>query len=264
MKITTMFSILLLFISFEIVASDLNVIKYGYGLRGRDSSEYEKLVIHPLDYQINDSVFNFQGGSKNNKFNVSIALSVEQENSSVIGIVNIKNLGSEIFYIKYIDPSLRITTGNIMLDYLGALVDYGGDFEKSEWTEFPPGKELLLTIIINNNYEFFADKKYYDFVTSKYEIVNDKWFLEHDIYELLFSSINLGAYDCDLVDNPRYIYLKRFICVNYHYYEGEIKNMFNRFNFDGISKDNQLFIKSNQVNIEVNGSKLKSLYDRNN
>jgi hypothetical protein len=250
-------------ISFKLIASDLTVIKYGYGLRGRDSSKYEKIAIHSFDYDpINNSIFSLQNILRNNKFNASVVLSVTQKDSNVIATVNIKNSGSETFYIKYIEPGPLITTGNILLDYLGPLIDYRGDFEKQEWVEFLPGKVLSSTSIVNHDHEFFPSKIYYNLVTEEYILVNDKWFLERGIYSYLFSILDMGIYDCDLNDNPIYVYLERFLCTSHYYKDNEIQSLFNRLNFDGINKDNMFTIRSNQVNVEIDGSKVKSLYEK--
>ncbi|KFC83331.1 hypothetical protein GBAG_0770 [Buttiauxella agrestis ATCC 33320] len=40
-----------------------------------------------------------------------------------------------------------------------------------------------------------------------------------------------------------------------------MKNIFYMVNFDGINNDNEINIMSNQVSVEIDGRKIKSLFD---
>ncbi|RJT18785.1 hypothetical protein [Buttiauxella izardii] len=274
---------LFFFISFQSIAGDLTVMKYGYGKRGLVGTEYERAEIHLLsEKSYRHSIFDSKKNYSDSQFNTSVGLSIAQKYHDILATVTIKNSGDEIFYIRDVEFPLYlsseelnkhgvskslscgaqffVTTGNIELDYLGSMCDYGGNFDKEDWAEFPPGKEFSYTVIINDDFEFFPGKKYYNIGTTEFSLVNDKWFLERDMYIYMFAIFDMKIYDCYLTDEPTYVYNYSRLCGGYQYKEDGMKDIFYMVAFDGVNKDNEITIMSNQVSVEIDGSKVKSLF----
>lgn len=271
-------------LSFQLVAGDLTVMKYGYGKRGFNGTDYEKAEVHFLNEKYDEyTVFDFKKIYKNTKFNADIGLSIEQKNNDVLATVTIKNLGTKTFYIRKIEFPLYlssekpnkhgvaksmscgsgffVTTSNILLDYLGSMCDYGGNFDKEDWAEFQAGETFSYTVMLNDSFEFFHDKKNYEIGTAEYNLVNDEWFLDRDIYNYLFSIFDVELYDCYLKGNVKYIYKKNKICQRYYFRDKGMEKTFDMISFDGINNDNEINIMSNQVSVGIDGRKIKSLFD---
>jgi len=267
-----------------LVAGDLTVMKYGYGKRGFNGKEYEKAEVHLLNERFDENtIFDFKKAYKNKKFNADVGLSIAQKNNDILAMVTIKNLGAETFYIRKIEfpryllskktnkhgiaksmlcgSGFFVTTSNILLDYLGSICDYGGNFDKEYWAEFQPGETFSYTVILNDNFEFFPDKKHYEIGTAGYNLVNDEWFVDRDIYNYLFTIIDMEIYDCYLTGETVYAYKYSRLCGGYQYKEEGMKNIFYLVDFDGINNDNEINIMSNQVSVEIDGRKVNSLFD---
>lgn len=265
------------------VAGDLTVVKYGYGLKGRGGVKYEDIVTHPIS-DTDDPYFPsyFAIDDNNKQFNASIKLSITQKDNEYWATVTINNSGEKSFYIRSLEfPSIPpsqtknknltfmlcgrnfiITAGNILLDYLGGVCDYRGDFEKSEWTEFTPKTALSYTVILNDNSKFLPDKRNYNVGTTEYNLVNDDWFLSRSIHYYFFSILDMNQSNCHISDEERYIFPERYVCNYYYYDENDIKHILDRFDYTGVNKNNEFSIRSNLVNIEIDGRNAKSFYDK--
>ncbi|SUW65139.1 Uncharacterised protein [Buttiauxella agrestis] len=85
-------------LSFQLVAGDLTVMKYGYGKRGFNGTEYEKAEVHFLTEKHDEyTVFDFKKLYKNKKFNADVGLSIEQKNEDVLATVTIKISALKLF-----------------------------------------------------------------------------------------------------------------------------------------------------------------------
>lgn len=270
--------------SLHLVAGDLTVMEYGYGKREWIDNKYNSAEIHPLFTRYPPySIFDIHQLRNDDQFNASIKVTVTTENNNVLALVNIKNSGLSSFYIRKIafpiilssatydknrniasqlcSMSIFVTTGSTVLDYLGGRCNYGGNFEKEDWVEFTPGMTFTHTVILNDNFEFFPDRRYYNVGTSDYDMVNEKWFLDRSIYDHFFSILEINQYECHLTNDIQYIFLKEDICDVYYGARTNIKKLFYRLHFTGINEHNEFTLRSRQVNLEIDGSKIKSLYD---
>lgn len=203
--------ILITLFSFQSMAGDLTIVENGYGKRGWDVTKYENIKVHPLSkYYGHYFTSDFKRLDGSSKFNASVNLSIKKEKKNILAVVSIKNLGGKSFFIREIEfpssfaslkhnentisiscrMSFYITTGNIILDYIGALCDYMGNNDKEDWTEFSPGVERSYTVVLNDSFEFIPGKKYYNIGTTEYNVVNDDWFLERSMYSYFFDPVN--------------------------------------------------------------------------
>ncbi|HKM97930.1 MAG TPA: hypothetical protein VJY99_14725 [Buttiauxella sp.] len=277
-------AILFTFLIFPLlsIAGDLTIVKYGYGLKGRGEIKYEDIVVHPIYFTKNPYYPSSFQVDNNRKFNTSIKLAIQRKGKESWATVTIKNLGAKSFYIRGLEfPSIPpnqiknknltfmlcgrnfiITTGNILLDYLGGVCDYRGDFVKSEWTKFAPNVSLSYTVILNDNSKFFSDKTRYNIGTTEYGLVNDDWFIERSIFDYFFSILDMNPSNCHISDGKRYIFPEDRICNYYFYDKKDIKYIFDQFNFTGVNKENEFSIRSNLVSVEIDGSNAKSFYDK--
>ncbi|WP_330985860.1 MULTISPECIES: hypothetical protein [Enterobacterales] len=277
--------------SVELFASELTLLKYNYGRRELLlDSTFKPGYIYPLEERRDGSEFVGWYLSTSNSENtrikkehfISIDLSIKKEQNNIVAITNIQNSGRDSFFItntsfphEDINPdgsktstlfwsSVLITTDNIMLKYLGGSPNFGGlSLDRDDWTEIKPNKMLSFVTVLNDNFEFLIDKRRYDIVTSDYWMVKENWFIQRSINDLIFSILNMDAAKvCPLTRDVFYIYKTERLCGTYFDDYAGIQSMLNYAGITGENHDNEISIRSEPVTIEIDGSKIKSLYDK--
>lgn len=277
-------------ISFPSMSSSLTVLKYNYGRReSLDNSKYMPGTIYLIDDRIYPWVFigaylrtsNIENRSIKNKHDITLDLSVKQIDGDVLATINILNNGKESFFIEnsffphtYTHEdgsttselswsSVLINTDNIMLHFFGNTCCGGISEDQRDWTEIKSDKALSFITVLNDNFEFLTDKRRYEIVSSNYWMVKDDWFTERSIWQSLFSIFNMTmAQVCPVASEVFYVYKEERICKsNFNTYIG-IRELLDRVGIDGSNSDNELFIRSEPVTIEIDGSKIRSLFTR--
>ncbi|WBM70831.1 hypothetical protein OH773_00755 [Buttiauxella sp. WJP83] len=277
-------------ISFPSMSSSLTVLKYNYGRReSLDNSKYMPGTIYLIDDRIYPWVFigaysptsDIENRSIKNKQNISLDLSVKQIDGDVLATVNIFNHGKESFFIKNLSfpyththedgsttsdlswPSVIINTDNIMLHFFGNTCCGGISEDQRDWTEIKPDKVNSFTTVLNDSFDFLTDKRRYEIVTSNYVMVKENWFTERSIWQSLFPILNMTiAQVCPVTRKVFYVYKEGRICEsNFNTYTG-VRKLLDRVGINGRNKDNELSIRSEPVTIEIDGSKVRSLFTR--
>lgn len=256
-------------VSFQTAANDLIIIKHEYGKRGWDGTKYEKASIYPLsDKYFHYSASDIENISTKKNLNITLDLFIKKKQNSILSTVIFKNHGDKSIFIPEISFSalsmnFLITTGNIMLGYLGGRFDYRGDFERTDWIEVLPGEMISLTQVLNDNYEFLPGKRFYSISSLEYTVVNEKWFTDRSIYNRFISITAPKINDCHIKKNTSYVLEKRWMCI----LDVKDKNVFPRdllekFGFHNVNDDSSFRIRTNQVFVEIDGDKVRSFYER--
>ena len=98
--------------------------------------------------------------------------------------------------------------------------------------------------------------------TVEFTLVNSNWFLEQHIYDLFFAIVDERHYkQCKNTSGivRKYIYKSWQLCETYRGRWSPLQELMNRFHYEG-GGENIFQIRTNQVNININGDKIKSLY----
>lgn len=268
---------------FQSCANDFSLLKYTYGQREKDGWIFlpGRLVSTKsggLWAIANSSVSESTGNNKD----VSMTLAIEVIGGDILAHVKINNESEISYYVQGLSipwdvsssdgtktsvlcwSSFQIISNNIKLSFLGSICDSGSNLDKSEWYEIEPHKSLAFTTSLNDNYEFLTDKRVYEIVTSRYTLVNDNWFIQRSINDLIFSIFNMDAAKiCPVTRKIYYGYRKEDICETYFNDVDGIMFLLYSVGITGENHDNEISIRSEPVTIEIEGSKIKSLYDRN-
>ncbi|WP_163351179.1 hypothetical protein [Klebsiella aerogenes] len=182
-----------LLLSLPAKSNDLTVMKYEYGMREWDGHKYDKGIVYSLPtYHTRYIISDIENINIKNNLNVTLDLSIKEEQRVILATVRFKNDGASSLFIpkrsfSSLSRNFLITTDNIMLKYLGGRFDYGGDFERDDWIEVPPKKMASFTQILNENYEFLPGKRLYNIGSLEYTVVNEGWFIDKSIYNKLIS-----------------------------------------------------------------------------
>ena len=271
--------ILIIFVSLQPMANDLVMMKYGYGIQRWNGKEYEKSEIHPL---ATDVVYYYTTSENENKAikinrGIDVSISVQQNGHDIIATSTLHNTSRKSYFISEISlpgtllekpydkspptnldicsMSFLITVDNIMLDYLGGICDYRGNFYKQDWFEIPPQTKFTFAIKLNGNFKFLPGDSYYNIITNEYRVVSDEWFVENSINDLMFSIFSAAASHCQ--SKVYYIYKYNSTCIVSYYDESELTSFMSRFNFNGASDNYMFYVRSNQVSIKINGNNIK-------
>lgn len=262
--------ILCIIVSFQTTANNLNVMKYEYGKRGWDGSKYEKANIHQLSNKyISYSISDLENTNTKRNLHITFDLYIKNKNNSILSIIVLRNHGDKSIFIPEISFSalsmnFLITTNNIILEYLGGRFDYRGDFERTDWTEVPPGEMISLTQALSDNYEFLPGKHFYSISSLEYTVVNEKWFTDRAIYNSFISIFSPEINDCHIKKNAPYVLNKNRICIfDVKKKEMSLRELLEAFGFHNVSDDNSFRIRTNHVFVEIDGDKVKSFYEEN-
>lgn len=275
-------------LSFNLVANELGVVKYEYGRRESLNDSFlpgNVNAIYKYEYPYGFERGYFPTSDIENReikkeHAISVLLSVKKNNDYVIATVTIKNNGSKSYYSSpYSLPwyntnpdgsktssicweSFHVTTSNILLHFFGLTCD-GGDSNKSEWREIKSQESISFNTTLNDVYELPTDKRIYEITTSNYTLVNDEWFYQRSIKELLFSILNVDSTKiCPISQHVVYAHRDERICESYNDNFSGIEEVLYRAGINGESNENEISIRSEPVVIEIDGSKIQSLYER--
>ncbi|MDD9246280.1 hypothetical protein PVM12_19920 [Enterobacter soli] len=131
-----------------------------------------------------------------------------------------------------------------------------------EWMKLPSGKSISFNVNINNAYSFAPGKHLYKIKSLRYRIANDKWFSQRAINKSFFSIINFHFPSCQKHNESFYIQKLSRLCKNdYSAQEKSIANFMHTFFPGGGKNKNHFDISSNQVQVAINGYKIKSYHD---
>ncbi|WP_330986296.1 MULTISPECIES: hypothetical protein [Enterobacterales] len=270
-------------------ANQLTVLKYGYGKREDYNGQYlpgKLILIDPSGVSLRFSGGDLSTSDMENRniqkrHKIFVRLSINKIKNNVLATVKIINNSNESYYMTPMSlpfsmtapdgsetsvlcwDSFQLTTDNIMLYSFNANCHHGGNFERREWRKIKSHESKIFSTNLNHNYEFLADKRTYEIVTSNYFLVNDGWFIQRSINDLIFSILNMDAAKvCPLTRDVFYIYKTERLCGTYFDDYAGIQSMLNYAGITGENHDNEISIRSEPVTIEIDGSKIKSLYDK--
>ncbi|WBM70190.1 hypothetical protein OH773_18900 [Buttiauxella sp. WJP83] len=266
------------------MANNLITIKHEFGKRGWVENHYEKAEIYPIsDSQDEDSFSGYDNAKIKFKRKTSFNISIEEKNNNALATIKFHNNSNEsYFFIKnhlpynylmlpshskipvsplFCGRTFGVTTADIRLFFFGNTCGYPGDLGRDEWQEIPSGKGFAFTTTLNDYIYFMPGKKSYNFESSNFYIVTEKWFTEKSINEELFSIFTSPTDICQTRENPRYIYNEDKICEP-DYTPRALESFMQRFDFNGKNKDYSFEIRTNEVSAEIDGTHLNSLYDK--
>lgn len=270
MKLLTYLKIILYLIYSPccLAVDKLTLMKYEYGMRGWDGVRYEKGYIYPLPYKYQYPSLTDEENNENlKKLNLKVNLSIDKKEKSVFGTIIIKNYGKKSVFIPDVSFSensknFSIITSNIVIKYLGGLIEYRGNYERDDWLEISPGETVSLTQKLNDKYEFLPGEHFYNISSKEYVVVTEKWFLEKSINDKFSSIITPQNGVCFIRDKPHLVLEMQWLCTS-----DVTKNSLSVWDFLEIfglqySYGNTSYkIRSNEKIIEIDGDHLTSLYD---
>lgn len=272
----------------SVFANELTKLKYSYGRRELLSDlSYKPGYIYPLEsgkypYEFIGRYFStssIENRRLENEHGIFMNMSVKKQHDNIVAVTKISNRGSESYFIRnatfpqHFDDgngltslmqcwsNVIITTDDIMLYFFGSTCD-GLSLDRNEWTEIKPHDVLEVTTVLNESFEFLTDKRRYEIFSSDYWMVKESWFVQRSINELLFPILNMNAAQtCPVSREVFYIYKEERICESYFDNFSGIAEVLYRAGINGESNDNEISIRSEPVMIEIDGSKIRSLYD---
>ncbi|WP_330986211.1 MULTISPECIES: transposase [Enterobacterales] len=261
-------------------------IKYGYGKDKfgnvnityepelyllKDSLSYRELLKKNSDSTVRDiypyysiSIFDNQMVKRNN--NINVTLSVQKSKGKVLALVRFYNKSGRSYYVhrnflpshgSMCDSAFLITTDNIKLDYLGRHCQYESDgikYIRSNREEIKPGKSYSFFYTLNKEYEFLPGKHQYNIGSLEYSLVTDEWFIEYDIYVLMFRMFYGYAY-CPELTYDYVVLNRRWYCTSSGPEESELRYFLEQLGFDGGRSKSSFEIRTNQVIVTINGTK---------
>lgn len=230
------------------------------------------------------AITNHEGKGVQLKHKFNVELLIKNNNQSVIATVKFTNKSIHNYFIHISNlpyhhdkenPDLfyalcqnafHIFTGNIDLEYLGSGCEFDYDlfekkeFEMDEWVKISAKSTKTFNVILNGSYIFLPGSHEYEMATANYMIVDDRWFTQNHINDLIFSVVDFNYQECELWQQPVFVYKSGDICSvdpwrenTFHYF------MSNAFPYN---KYNDSFkVKSDKVFISIDGDKTTSFYN---
>lgn len=269
--------LILFFIPYTSASEDVLLTKYGYGSLIWNGEKHDVPAIwqYPinLDYPSNKIFNNYELSDIQNEFNKSkhkldARLKVSQKDGNLLAIVTFYNRSINSFYIYrnrlpanlYFYPlcgdAFSINADSIHLDYLGRRCQFDDWGEKKSWRKIRVGETYDFTVKLNDAYAFPPGIRRYNIGTLEYSIVKDEWFIEQSIFSSLFSILK-WQYTCEGRKGVDYINRVRWPC---EFGNPDIEDFFSNLGYDGFSDDYYFEIRTNQVNILIDGDALHSFY----
>ena len=263
------------------VSANGNVLikKYTYGalIRGGHDVHISKITENDDDY------VTFVTGKKNDvkedSIELSVALKVKELDSKVLATTTFKNNSysdryifitnipynrdlryPHYFYALCEDMFSIFTDDNIKLDFLGegCLPE---NMEIDSWVKIAPQKEIVFTVILNGSYLFLPGEHNYRIKTADYLVVDKKWFSTGEINKKLFSIFDFNYPKCKLRKHSYLLQKETELCAADPWKKNSIE-YFMTFHFrEGDILPPGHKIKSNQITIKINGSKVRSFYE---
>ena len=279
-----------IFITSFYAKGDQNVllIQNGYGTLywGSTGEHHSKPEIYSLldsfryksDNEISDeidhtySISSIESDKNESTYDFKIHVNIQIKSENILAKVIFYNNSKAARFInkKYVpfdfqskislrpcDIIFLITSGNIKLDYLGSMCNYGSIFDRQDWLEIPAKSNLSFTIKLNDIYAFLPGKNHYDIGTREYLLVDKKWLIQGNIKKVFFSILNWRE-NCQAVKNKESILTTSSECNSLHN-EDNIENFLTQLSYYGESGSSFL-IRSNKTSIIINGDEVKSIY----
>lgn len=269
--------LILFFIPYTSASEDVLLTKYGYGSLIWNGEKHDVPAIwqYPinLDYSGNEIFNNYELSDIQNEFNKSkhkldARLKVIQKDGNLLAIVTFYNRSINSFYIYrnrlpanlYFYPlcgdAFSINADSIHLDYLGRRCQFDNWEEKKSWRKIRVGETYGFIVKLNDAYAFPPGIRRYNIGTLEYTIVKDEWFIEQSIFSSLFSILK-WQYTCEGRKGVDYINRVRWPC---EFGNPDIEDFFSKLGYDGFSDNYYFKIRTNQVNILIDGDALHSFY----
>lgn len=265
--------------SYSACASEINFLKkYTYGKLSKDG----QLRISSSQNSKGGGYFFIKDDDTDKSNQLSIVLSVKQQENEVLASISFQNKSKEDYFIHIsrlpFNPGKKndrfyllcenifnIVSGNIQLDFLGSRCDLDYDLfindEMSEWVEIKKNKDVSFDIVLNGSYLFLPGTKEYDIRTFDYIIAKNKWFVLKHINEKTFSIMDFSYSEC----RPEYIfyYVQKLneICDSNIWKTEAIQDFMSLYFPKGDENNNYFLIGSNKTSVNINGDKVKSFYN---
>lgn len=271
-----------IFLTRNVFASeDIVLNKYGYGSLIWDGIKHDKPEIWPYplpenqanyaryhSYEISDT----QNFINQLKYEINIELTIQQKKNDLFALVQFHNNSPHNYFIhrsklSVDDPifyplcsnAFSINTDNIHLNYLKQRCQLDSEREKDNWQLIPAGNAYSFSVKLNDAYAFPPGLRRYNIGSLEYTIVKEEWFIEQSINNL-FLSILEWKYSCMEKDGENYVIKARNVCDPYR---NNIQEILLELGLDGVDYDNHFIARTNQCVIMIDGSTLKSIYDKN-
>ncbi|MDU4436165.1 hypothetical protein CHU32_19995 [Superficieibacter electus] len=269
--------LILSFIPYASASEEVLLTRYGYGSLIWDGEKHDAPAIwqyfSDLDYSTNKIFNNYELSDAQNEFNKSkykldVRLKVRQKDGNLLAMVTFYNGSVHSFYIYrnrlpadlYFYPlcgnAFSINADSIHLDYLGRRCQFDDGEEKKSWHKIRAGETYDFTVKLNDAYAFPPGIRRYNIRTLEYSIVKDEWFIEQSIFSSLFSILK-WQYTCEGRKSVDFIDRVRWSC---EFGYPDIEDFFSKLGYYGLSDDDYFEIRTNQVNVLIDGSALHSFY----
>ncbi|EAN4681796.1 hypothetical protein EHN46_23220 [Salmonella enterica] len=271
----------ILLCSFFTFASESNFsLMYGYGKR----SGVQYPFIHPLSLEERNLYYalSLSGNNKEQNFHQVFAyLSVEKKDRRVLAKVTFKNLSKESYFVHrnrlaldndwadianfYLmcGKSFMVTTNNIQLDYMGNRCEFDEYYFDNDWVEIPAGQSRSFGFILNDAYIFLPGEHRYDIGSLEYYVTDAKWIRRKKIYRSLFDIMEFRIGVCSSRLGGEYLFPKdNGYCGPEDEDSIDIEYFLRQFRLNGGLKEMYFHIRTNQVEIDIDGRDIHALYNK--
>lgn len=294
-KVSLSFAVFLIgvfFINDVIAIEDVVLITKRFGRLGWDGVVHKSPMILNYNrvspgYRMSDD----ESAVEQKRHDLYANLTVRQEGQYVLATVTFKNKSIQPYYIHksrlpgengtdfypLCGNTFSIRADDIHLDYIGNRCQFTDNCfgELANWYEISPGEEYQFTVKLNDfyidintntyayGYVFPEGVKRYNIGSLEYSIVNEKWFIEQSMYELIFDILDFKYQYCK-GDRANHVIEIHDLCSIYYsetpsvfYFERYLKDL-NGNNFG----DTYFEIRTNQVILNIDGGTLLSPYSK--
>lgn len=256
-------------------------IQYGYGkLNG---ARYPFIyLLSGKENSIRYKTSYYENRKEQDKHGIYAKLSIERVNHQMVATVIFNNISkrnylvhrnrlslnndvikvNSNYYHRMCGGAFLIVTRNVRLDYIGSRCEFDENIFENDWITVPARQQVSFKFILNDFYVFFPGDNNYNIGSLEYYITNEEWVLVKKIYHSLFDMIEYEYQSCaTLYFNKAYLYKGGGDSCESDISKDNVRYFIANLNLNGGLDEMYFQIRSNQVEVNVDGDEIESIYD---